>query len=113
MHKATPPASDVRAPPTGARAVLQACLPAAAQLLEAARKAGMAVVHTLEAHKADLSDLPPSKWSRGNQPTGLRIGDDGDMGRILIRGEDGNGIVNEVAPIEVRLGARRLECAMT
>jgi biuret amidohydrolase len=89
---------------------LQACLPAAAQLLEAARKAGMAVVHTLEAHKADLSDLPPAKWSRSNLPAGLRIGDDGDMGRILIRGEDGNGIVDEVAPIKVREGQGGCGC---
>jgi hypothetical protein len=34
----------------------------------------------------------------------MRIGDSGPggMGRILIRNEDGNGIVDEVAPIEVR-----------
>lgn len=56
----------------------------------------------MEAHKADLSDLHPAKACRGDLPEELRIGAVGAMGRILIRGEPGNGIVDEVAPIEVR-----------
>ena len=83
---------------------LQTSLEPGARLLAAARQAGMLVVHTLEAHKADLSDLPPAKQLRGNLPPELRIGAEGDMGRILIRGEPGNGIVPEVAPIDVSKG---------
>lgn len=137
-------------------------MPPAQRVLAAARRAGLLVVHTLEAHKPDLSgelhvpglgvrawvgraglgweghapfcflllsrelssdpaspctrrvpalpctprvrrpaDLPHSKLARGNLPPGLRIGDEGAMGRILVAGEHGNGIVEEVAPIEV------------
>ncbi|KAG2495506.1 hypothetical protein HYH03_006449 [Edaphochlamys debaryana] len=85
--------------------LLRACLPAAAALLAACRAAGLAVVHTLEAHTADLGDLHISKFSRGNLPPGMRIGDvlTPEMGRVLIRDEPGNGIVPEVAPIEGEL----------
>ncbi len=79
----------------------QACVPGAQRLLAACRKAGITVVHTMEAHKADLSDLHPAKLTRGNVPKGLRIGDAASMGRILIRDEPGNGIIDEVAPLEV------------
>ncbi len=63
------------------------------------------MVHTLEAHSPDLSDLYRSKLERGNLPPGCRIGDvaDAAMGRILVRGEPGNGIVPEVAPAEGEL----------
>src|SRR5271168_2807775 len=57
------------------------------RLLAAWREAGLLVIHTREGHRQDLADLPPSKWCRGNPAT--RIGDQGPMGRILIRGEDG------------------------
>ncbi|KAH7618996.1 hypothetical protein Ndes2526B_g05944 [Nannochloris sp. 'desiccata'] len=80
--------------------LLHACLPAASKLLTAARAAGLKIVHTLEAHKSDMSDLPHSKLTRGNPPKGMRIGDTGSMGRILIANEPGNGIVDEVAPLE-------------
>ena len=80
----------------------QACIPGAQRLLAACRSAGMAIVHTLEAHKPDLSDLHPSKLTRGHPPEGMRIGDKSDMGRILVRNEPGNGIVDEVAPKEVQ-----------
>lgn len=58
-------------------------------------------MHTLEAHQPDLSDLPASKLKRGNPPPGMRIGDEGPMGRILIAGEEGNGIIDDVAPLPV------------
>ncbi|KAK9820351.1 hypothetical protein WJX72_009346 [[Myrmecia] bisecta] len=80
--------------------LLQACIPGAQRLLAAARKAGLPIVHTLEAHKADLSDLHPAKLTRGKCPVGMRIGDQSSMGRILIRGEPGNGIVDDVAPLQ-------------
>ena len=65
-------------------------------VLKAARVAGLRVVHTREGHRADLTDAPPSKLQRGNLETG--IGDDGPMGRILIRGERGHDIIPELAP---------------
>jgi nicotinamidase-related amidase len=69
-----------------------------AVVLAAARAAGMLVVHTREGHRPDLSDCPPAKLARGRLATG--IGSDGPRGRILIRGEEGHDIVDEVAPIE-------------
>jgi len=66
-------------------------------LLAAARRTGMLVVHTREGHRPDLGDLPASKRSRGN-PT-LRIGDQGPRGRILVRGEEGHDVVDALAPI--------------
>jgi biuret amidohydrolase len=71
-------------------------VPTVAELLALARRAGWFVVHTRESHAPDLSDCPPAKRLRG-APT-LRIGDAGPMGRILIRGEPGNAIVDALAP---------------
>ena len=67
-------------------------------LLEVARRLGMLVVHTREGHRADLSDAPRAKIERGS-PT-LRIGAQGPMGRILIRGEPGHDIIPALYPIE-------------
>lgn len=77
--------------------LLRAAIGPTAAVLAAARRAGMLVVHTREGHRPDLSDLPPAKHRRGNFPT--RIGDAGPMGRILVRGEAGHGIIPELAPI--------------
>ena len=67
------------------------------RVLDAARRNGWMVVHTREGHRPDLSDLFPAKRDRG-QPT-LRIGDDGPMGRLLVRGSEGHDIVPELAPV--------------
>jgi nicotinamidase-related amidase len=69
-----------------------------ANVLAAARKMGMLVVHTREGHEPDLSDAPPAKIERG--APSLRIGDPGPMGRILIRGEPGHDIIPALYPIE-------------
>jgi len=66
------------------------------EVLSAARDAGMTIIHTREGHRPDLSDCPPSKRARGGLETG--IGDPGPYGRILVRGEHGHDIVDELAP---------------
>lgn len=76
--------------------LLAAIVPACERVLQAWRAAGGLVVHTRESHLPDLSDCPPAKRERG-KPT-LRIGDAGPMGRILIRGEPGNAIIDALAP---------------
>jgi nicotinamidase-related amidase len=67
-----------------------------AALLESARAAGVFVVHTREGHRPDLADCPPSKLIRGGAPI---IGTEGPKGRILVRGEYGHDIVDELAPV--------------
>jgi len=65
-------------------------------LLQGARARGMLIVHTREGHRPDLSDAPRAKLERGSPS--LRIGSAGPMGRILVRGEPGHGIIDELAP---------------
>ncbi|WP_019501780.1 cysteine hydrolase family protein [Pseudanabaena sp. PCC 6802] len=76
--------------------LLQAIVPTVKKLLEAFRKHGLPVIHTIECHAPDLSDCPPSKLHRGKSE--LKIGDEGPMGRILIVGEKGNSIIPELEP---------------
>lgn len=66
-------------------------------LLAAFRAAGLTVMHTREGHRPDLSDLPPAKKVRGHGAK--TIGDPGPMGRILIRGEPGQDIIEELYPL--------------
>ncbi|HWC86030.1 MAG TPA: cysteine hydrolase [Solirubrobacteraceae bacterium] len=67
-----------------------------AAVLAAARAAELTIVHTREGHRPDLADCPPSKRARGRLETG--IGSAGPKGRILVRGEYGHDIVDELAP---------------
>jgi biuret amidohydrolase len=76
---------------------ITAIVPTVAKLIAGFRKAGLTVIHTMECHKPDLSDLPPAKRNRGSPA--LRIGDQGPMGRILIAGEQGTAILDAVAPM--------------
>ncbi len=67
------------------------------RLLQAARAAKLLVVHTREGHRPDLRDCPPTKRARGRLTTG--IGDEGPNGRVLVRGERGHAIIDELAPV--------------
>ena len=67
------------------------------RLLDAFRGIGLSVIHTKECHRPDLSDLHDAKHRRASP--GLRIGDPGPMGRILISGEPGTDIIPELAPL--------------
>ena len=78
--------------------LLAAIVPTVKRVLHAWRAAGGLVVHTREGHLPDLSDCPPAKRLRGEPK--LRIGDQGPMGRILIQGEPGHGIIPELAPVD-------------
>jgi nicotinamidase-related amidase len=78
-------------------ALLTPIIPTVRKLLDGFRRHGLPIVHTLEGHRADLSDCPPAKLAKG--APGMRIGDVGPMGRILVTGEPGNQIVPTLAPL--------------
>jgi nicotinamidase-related amidase len=76
--------------------LLQAAVAPCKALLEAARAAGMLIVHTREGHRPDMTDAPRAKVERG--APSARIGAPGPMGRILIRGEAGHDLIPELYP---------------
>jgi nicotinamidase-related amidase len=76
---------------------LGSIVPTLEELLDFCHQKGLTIIHTLEGHQPDLSDCPPSERKRGKGS--LTIGDEGPMGRILIRGEPGNAIIPELAPL--------------
>lgn len=78
-------------------------VPVIKKVLDASRALGLHVIHTREGHKPDLSDLSASKKERQvNAPNGhhsIGIGDQGPMGKLLVRGEYGHDIVDELKPL--------------
>ncbi len=66
-------------------------------LIEAARAVGVHIVYTREGHRPDLSDCPPSKLAR-SRAAGAEIGSAGPLGRLLVRGEHGHDLVDELQP---------------
>lgn len=77
---------------------LRAPIPALQRLLAAARARGLLVLHSREGHRADLSDLPEPKRLRAIA-AGAPIGSPGPLGRLLVRGEYGHDLIDELQPI--------------
>lgn len=78
-------------------------VPKIRKVLDVSRGIGLHVFHTREGHEPGLSDLASSKRDRQlNSPNGhhtLGIGQEGAMGRLLVRGEEGHDIVDELKPL--------------
>lgn len=77
---------------------LRGAIPGVARLLAAARATGLTIIHTREANAPDLSDVPPA-FLAATTRAGARVGSPGPLGRLLIRGEAGSAIVDELAPL--------------
>lgn len=77
-----------------------AIVPQIQRLLAAFRKAGFPVYHTREGHRPDLSTLSSRELLRSrNNASGRGIGDQGPLGRHLVRGEKGHDIIPELQPL--------------
>jgi nicotinamidase-related amidase len=79
-------------------AMLRKPIDAIQAMLQAARRLGMTVIYTREGHRPDLADCPAAKLER-TQWVGHTIGKKGPLGRLLVRGEPGNAIIDELAPL--------------
>lgn len=71
---------------------LAAVVPAAKAAVEAARTAGIEIIHTRESYAPDLSDISPLKKDMDY------VGVEGPLGRCLVRGEPGCDFVAEMQP---------------
>jgi len=78
----------------------RAIIPKILSILTAFRAHDFPIYHTREGHRPDLSTLSSRELSRSrNNASGLGIGDKGPLGRLLIRGEKGHEIVDELTPL--------------
>jgi biuret amidohydrolase len=78
---------------TAARAII----PQIQKVIAWTRSHGILNVYTRESHAPDLSDVSPCKALR-YQNAGYPIGEQGKMGRFLIRGESGTELIEELQP---------------
>lgn len=85
----------------GDRTWVESIIPNAANLLDACRTTpnfGI-IIHTREGYASDLSDVGPVKQRRAEN-SGAPIGGKGPMGRFLIQGEFGQGVIDRLKPRE-------------
>lgn len=75
------------------------CIEPIQSILAKAREVGLHVIHTREGHLPNLSDCNKVKHWRSLNTSQLGIGDKGPMGRLLVRGEEGWDIIDELKPL--------------
>ncbi|KAF1945835.1 isochorismatase family protein [Clathrospora elynae] len=73
-------------------------IPRLASLLSTFRRAGFPVLFTREGHAANMATVS-SREAHRSRVNGGEIGRQGPLGRLLIRGEKGHGIVGELQPL--------------
>ena len=76
---------------------VRAAIAPARRLLDAARQAGLTIIHTRQGYRPDLAEMPPHKRARVEDGSSS-IGKPGPLGRFLIRGEPGFEIIPELSP---------------
>jgi nicotinamidase-related amidase len=77
---------------------VRAAIAPARRLLDAARGAGLTVIHTRQGYRADLAEVPAYKRARIASGASS-IGKPGPLGRFLIRGEAGFQLIDELTPL--------------
>lgn len=78
-------------------APLAAIVTAVGNVATVARKAGVSVIYTVEAYRADELDVPANRRWRSER-LGHAIGSTGPLGRHLVAGDPGSDIVAALAP---------------
>jgi nicotinamidase-related amidase len=69
------------------------------KLVKSFREAQFPIYYTREGHRPDLSTLSSRELQRSRIRTGKGIGDEGTMGRFLVRGEPGHSVIPELKPL--------------
>ncbi|KAI4673734.1 uncharacterized protein J4E84_010965 [Alternaria hordeiaustralica] len=77
-------------------------IPRITSLLSTFRRAGFPVVHTREGHDPSLATVS-SREAHRSRVNGAQIGSQGPLGRLLIRGEEGHEIIEELRPTKGEL----------
>ncbi|KAH6865072.1 isochorismatase family protein [Alternaria rosae] len=77
-------------------------IPRIASLLSAFRRPGFPIVHTREGHDASLATVS-SREAHRSRVNGAEIGSQGPLGHLLIRGQEGHEIIEELRPAKGEL----------
>jgi nicotinamidase-related amidase len=82
---------------------LRAVISPVTRIIAACRSARMPVYFTREGHRPDLSTLSSRELYRSRLRTGRGIGDKGQLGRFLVRGDAGHDIIPECEPLSTEV----------
>jgi nicotinamidase-related amidase len=77
---------------------LQSIIPKLVSLLSTFRRANFPIYHTREGHEPHMATIS-SREAHRSGVNGARIGSQGPLGKLLIRGERGHDIISELCPL--------------